>query len=239
MSEDEIYRNYTSTSMLVNIDEDGMTKLCKAWFKTMLTRYLPIDKKATILDLGCGYGRYVMALNEMDYVNTQGIDISESQVCYARDKMRLSNIKKADALEFLKGKINEYDCILAFDILEHLAEDKLLDLAGLIFCSLKPGGTLIVRVPCAISPFVPNRHWDLTHKRAFTTHSMEQLLLNSGFRAMTHHETLPHLHGVASVVRRIAWAVFFRPFIKIFLLFMHGQTFGGIYTLDMLTVAKK
>lgn len=43
-------------------------------------KYLPKDKNAHILDLGCGMGHYIYALKKMGYCNVAGVDASESNV---------------------------------------------------------------------------------------------------------------------------------------------------------------
>jgi len=41
---------------------------------------LPEDKKAKIIDLGCGNGGFVYWLQQIGYQNAEGIDISAEQI---------------------------------------------------------------------------------------------------------------------------------------------------------------
>src|SRR6185369_16392273 len=108
-----------------------------------------------------------------------------------------------------------------------------------ISSALKPGGVFVVHVPNALSPLSPNRHGDITHLRAYTTHSMEQHLRLGGFVEMRHFELPPHVHGLASAVRRFLWVSLIKPFISAYMLVANSDLMGGIYTTNMLTVARR
>ena len=79
----DFYKNYTTTSMLLGENEHTITNLSIKYFNHHISRHLPHDKKSSILDIGCGFGRYLKALEMNGYPNSFGIDPSEEQISYA------------------------------------------------------------------------------------------------------------------------------------------------------------
>lgn len=237
----ELYDRYTTTSSLADVQNaDSVLTWSKGYFRTNYADKLPQNKSANILEVGCGYGRYLAALSEMGYSNCYGIDLSHEQITYAKTVLQLANVEEADAFEWLAGKVSVYDCILGLDILEHFETNDLLKLGKLIFQALKPGGIVIFQVPNAMSPINPITYGDLTHVRAFTPQSMQQFLLLTGFQPLGYFELLPNLHGIASIVKRFLWCYFLNPLISSYVRLAHGIVFGGrIYTANFFTIAKR
>ena len=235
-----IYKEYTSTSMLMGLNERELTLWSIGYFSVNIGPHLPRNRNARILDIGCGYGRNLLALKQMGYENTQGIDISEEQVDYAQKHLGLSNVELGDAVAMLESAQQaEYDVILLLDVLEHLELDYSIKLLKAIRVALKPGGIFVIQVPNGIAPLSPNFYSDVTHLRAYTSKSMEQHLRLGGFSEMKHFELPPHAHGVASFLRRILWFTIFKPIISFYMLVANSNLMGGIYTINMLTVSHR
>jgi len=116
----DLYKKYTSTSALSG---DLRSKADRAWTTRYIRKsfgnFLPIDKGASILEIGCGFGACLKSLAELGYSNCSGIDLSDEQIRYAIDVLKLNNVQKVDAIEFLRTKANTFNCILALDFLEH------------------------------------------------------------------------------------------------------------------------
>jgi 2-polyprenyl-3-methyl-5-hydroxy-6-metoxy-1,4-benzoquinol methylase len=236
----DFYEKYTSTSSLANVDEVAVLEWSKGFFRAHYSKLLPQDKNAKIVELGCGYGRYIKTLLEMGYTNCYGVDISEEQISYAKNKLGLVNVEQAEAINWLEDKQEKYDCILALDILEHLEIDVLLSMGEKIALALKPGGKLIIQAPNGMSPLNPNRYGDLTHLRAFVAQSAQQLFLNIGLIPSGYFEVAPHIYNVKSGVQRLIWTSLIKPCLSIFVLLMHGRIFGGpIFTSNLIAVATK
>lgn len=235
----DVYKNYTSTAMLVGQDEQALTRWSIGYFTANIEPHLPRKKDARILEIGCGYGRNIKALQKLGYTDVRGIDISEEQIEYAIQRLGLANVAVEDAINSLADTKEMYDAILLLDVLEHLELEYSVKLIQLIKSALKPGGVFVIQVPNAMAPLSPNRHWDITHLRAYTTHSMEQHLRLGGFSEMKHFELPPHIHGVASFIRRILWASLVKPLIGAFMLIANSDLMGGIYTTNMLTIVRR
>jgi SAM-dependent methyltransferase len=145
--------------------------------------WLPRDKTVAILDLGCGIGETLTGLHAAGYANLTGIDAAEVQLASAR-KLLPGDISlyQADALEFLRAHKEQYDLIIAYDLIEHFTKDEAIELCDAVFSSLRPGGTFVVKVPnsgCILGMF--GRDIDFTHLAGYTDLSLFQLLDATGF----------------------------------------------------------
>lgn len=240
-NKNELYERYTSTSSLASgVDDEAVLTWSKGYFRAHYSHLLPQDKNAKILEVGCGYGRYIAALSEMGYTNCYGIDLSSEQVAYAKTVLQLTNLEEADALDWLDGKDTMFDCILGLDILEHFQTDDLLKLGEKIYKALKPGGIVIFQVPNGMSPLNPIIYGDLTHVRAFTPQSMQQFFLHVGFVPSGYFDIPPYVHGIKSAMQRAIWSGIVKPFLSIWVRILHGRVMGGrIYSSNFITFAKK
>jgi SAM-dependent methyltransferase len=165
--------------------------------------------------------------------------VSEEQVAYAREELKLTNVARDDAARWLETRRARFACILALDVLEHLETVALLSVVRAAREALRPGGCLVVHVPNALAPMSPLRYADLTHVRAFTSGSLAQLFRASGLVPRAFRETPPHARGPAGIVRRIAWKLALRPAVKAWMLAANGDAMGGIYTANMIAVAER
>ena len=234
----DIYKNYTSVAVFANENE---AEAFSAWGELYFTRrilpYFPLRKDASILEIGCGYGRYLTVLANLGYTHAYGIDISEEQIAYAQQKLGLTNVAQADALTFLETHAGQYDVVMLLDVAEHLSVDYATELLTLARQRLHSGGQLIIQVPNAMAPLSPNYHGDITHAQLYSPRTMSQLLTLSGFRQFQHYELPPIPHGLKSHARALLWKNLLKPVIKGFLLAANGESAGGIYTSNFLTVA--
>lgn len=82
-----------------------------------------------------------------------------------------------------------FSAILAFDIIEHISNEK--QLVSDLFRLCKPGGVLIGSVPHDNDKFLPaynltfNHRRDMTHKRYYIPETLHQTLTNAGFSDIT------------------------------------------------------
>lgn len=147
-----------------------------------LERFLPLDKSARILDVGCGCGHFLSYLKNKGYLDASGIDVSPQQVDYC---VKTAGVRAslANASEFLKDKAGHYDFISMMSMLEHLPKDSVVPMLRAACSSLRGGGTLIVVVPNMSSIIASAlRYRDFTHECGFTETSLNQVLWMAGFR---------------------------------------------------------
>jgi SAM-dependent methyltransferase len=236
----DLYRRYTSTTVLPEgTDARALLAWSRAYFAAHVAPWLPADRHASIAEVGCGWGRYLAALAAAGYTHCEGVDVSDEQVAYARDTMKLTNVTRGDAVAWLETRGDRFDCVLALDVLEHLDNDALVGLAHAVRTALRPGGRLIVHVPNALAPLSPLRYADLTHVRAFTVGSLAQLFRAAGLVPRAFRETAPHGDGPAARVRRLVWKGVLRPAVRGWMLAANGDAMGGIYTANVVAVAER
>ncbi|MFQ5672109.1 MAG: glycosyltransferase [Nitrospinales bacterium] len=162
-----------------------------------------------ILEIGCGAGMTGRALKERPGVFVAGIERAARAAQQARqalDDVVEGNIETM-ALPYEE---NSFDCIIAADVLEHLA-DPLAVLKKLMRC-LKPEGTVVASIPNVQFFGVVQRliegNWtyqkegilDETHLRFFTYREIEKLFCAAGLDIIRVDETLdPQYESVAGV----------------------------------------
>ena len=145
-----------------------------------------------VLDLGCASGRLGEALKARGIAReVDGVELSETAAAEARG--RLDRVWAADLAELDWAEIpDDYDVIIAADVLEHLADPWAT--LRILRHHLAPGGTVVASIPNV-------RYWkvvfdllvrgefryvdegilDRTHLRFFTRTSIRRLFADSGY----------------------------------------------------------
>lgn len=177
--------------------------------KSLITKHIPPNKGARIVDLGCGHGAYLHFLKQAGYHDVQGIDVSAEQVELAQ-RLGVPEVQQDDLNTFLEcAKSTSVNVVLLIDVLEHLNRSELFDTLDEVYRILKPGGRCIAHVPNAEGLFgMRIRYGDLTHELAFAPKSAQQLFATIGFEKIQCHEDRPVIHNLKSFARRIIWDVF-------------------------------
>ena len=79
----------------------------------MYKQYLPKDKSSLILDLGCGYGEMVGALQDQNYINVSGYDVGEDQIKKGIE-LGVKNISVLEINKFILIKMNTLNMTLLY-----------------------------------------------------------------------------------------------------------------------------
>jgi 2-polyprenyl-3-methyl-5-hydroxy-6-metoxy-1,4-benzoquinol methylase len=201
-----LYKNYPRPDLDWMVVSVEMQRRISKSFEYRLGKWLPDDKKAKILDVGCGGGELIHFLQQCGYSNVYGIDISASQVEVARQL--IDNVLQTDALEFLAHTEESFDLIISMDVIEHLEKDEALKFIELIHKRLADAGRVVLQTPNGASPFVgPVRYGDFTHSICFTPVLLVQLMSRAGFDVCEVREVEPVRLGYSllSTVRYIVW----------------------------------
>lgn len=171
----------------------------------VISNYIPHKKDALIIDLGCGFGKYIYRLKANGYTNVKGVDISAEQV-EAAHKSGIPEIEQGELLPFIKKQPDKIDVVLLMDIIEHLSRQEIFDPIEEIKKKLSESGKIILHVPNAEGIFgMRVRYGDLTHEVSFTPSSIHQLFNTFGFRKTDVFEDKPVIHSITSFFRRIVW----------------------------------
>lgn len=108
------------------------------YFRKNYLKYMPENRSACIVDLGCGMGHFLNFARKSGYKNVVGCDASKECVDFC--KKRKFEVVQKSIFTFLKGKENCYDTIVFNDVIEHLYKDEIIEILDLIYTALKPGG---------------------------------------------------------------------------------------------------
>jgi len=232
----ELYQNYVSVQTPDWLE--GGSREFAVWAGGVLKHlrgWLPADKSAKCLDLGCGSGRFLQTLRAAGYCNIHGVDLGPQAIEIARSKGL--DVTHADFREYLHNSPGRFDLITAFDVIEHFAKDELLDVLRLFRDHLKPGGRLILQTPNALSPWgLSYRYHDLTHEWIFDPHCLIAALALAGFAQQQVREVPPYVHGFKSGVRWLLWKLIWGG-CAVWNLAETGSTQGGIYTRNLLCIS--
>ena len=198
---------------------------------------LPLSRTARCLDLGCGAGDLLLALKSLGFRQLIGVDLGPEQVAIAR--ARGVSVVQASIPAYLQSSDESFDLIFAFDVIEHFTKDEVLDLLGLIWRHLNPGGRLIIQTPNALSPWAAHyRYHDLTHEVMFDPFCLESTLRLSAFTEVKLREVGPYAHGIVSAARWTLWKVVKAGY-TVLNCIESGNSHGGLYTRNMLVSALK
>lgn len=179
-----IYRDYAS-----NLEDLRMRKsdgkeaaTIRKYIKRNYMHAFPKDKNADILDVGCGQGHYIQGIMSFGYKNVKGIDTSESNIDYCKNKGYYAEL--ADAIEYFNLSDELYDVIVFNDIIEHFTKNEIMDILGTMKNHLKNGGVLIIKTLNVANPFtgLTGRYMDFTHEIGFTEHSLKMVCKAVGYK---------------------------------------------------------
>ena len=236
---DRVYGKYLTTHVIPregDITPDTLEGRARVWRRTF-KRFLPRNRSARLVDLGCGYGSIVWWLQREGFASASGVDVSTEQV-EAGKRLGIAGVEQGDIGEFLRDKKACYDVIFARDILEHFRKEEVLEILSLCYHSLTEGGLLILQTPNAESPFYGRiRYGDFTHEIAFTASSLSQLLRMTGFQKMRFYPTPPVINGLEGLARFALWKVI-EAWYK-FLIYVEIGRGERIVTQDIITVTEK
>ena len=119
------------------------------WFRSRNQIILWVFRKyagtfKNFLEVGCGTGFVLNAIrNSYPNVKLHGSEYFEEGLTHARKRVPTANFSKLDARKMTDEE--RFDCIGAFDVIEHIKEDKLV--LSRLSRALKKGGVLLITVP--------------------------------------------------------------------------------------------
>ncbi|MCB9849354.1 MAG: class I SAM-dependent methyltransferase [Phycisphaerales bacterium] len=151
---------------------------------------LHLMPEATILDVGCGYGRNLRLLREIGLQAT-GVDVNEDAVAANRaDGFDCISIR-----EFEKSS-TQYDFMVFSHIIEHFTPSNLLAFMDNYLSRLKTGGHLLIATPL----MSPRFYDDFDHVRPYPPYAIDMMFTRE--RGQTQYASRHKLEGVDIRVRR-------------------------------------
>jgi len=241
----KLFLNYIKTQLgqihpVKNIP--GEYKLFVEYFCKNYSHLLPSEKKALILDFGCGMGHFLYFLQKSGYKNYKGIDISPEAVefCLKNKLGNKRNIQYAGGEEYLKRVKEKYDVVVMNDVIEHIEKKRIISVLSLIRERLKERGRLIVKTPNLANPVTggSSRYFDFTHTIGFTEESLQQVFRLAGFEKIKiYPQNIWVFNPLVNFVGRGlqgTFNLFFR-----FLFLLYGRKTTKIFTKHMIAVVEK
>lgn len=195
------YNSYLSTHPFYSSNSFNLDGSFR-FFNTNYLKFLPSEKAARILDIGCGTGDFLSYLNSNNYTNYLGIDISKEQI----DHCKIHVTKKVQLINnlnvFLGENKNSFDFILMNDVIEHIEKEEIIDTLSLVLASLKENGVVVIRTVNLKNRWgMAVRYMDFTHTVGFTEESIRQVMLTTGFKNVSLASEIHPVHDIKSFVR--------------------------------------
>ena len=188
MHSDETYDSY--------LDWKKWNRGCieKAWqsryFKKEIKR-AELSSFKSVLEIGFGNGEFLAWARKCG-ANVVGIEVIDDLVERSRAEgfeTYLWNAAKSNGVHNpLKGQ--KFDCVVGFDVIEHLRIEELLSVLSHFEELLNPGGKIIFRFPNGESPFsalIFNN--DHTHRTLFTRRKLQYICINTSFEVASYRNS--------------------------------------------------
>ncbi len=186
---DSFYIHYEHS--LLPISEETYYSRHAHYFKKVDAWAGDRDKAAlTIVDLGCGDGMWLKALEKRGYKPT-GVDSNEQMLASARNNVIEGKLYLQDAVSFLQEQgEGTLDMISSFHMIEHMEPIELFEFFEACERTLKPGGLFILETPNPKNILVATEQFymDVTHKHIIPWELLEFLMKDFGFEQI---ETVP------------------------------------------------
>ena len=112
----------------------------------LVCQKLALREGERVLDVGCGWGSFVIHAATRHGVSAVGITLSEHQAQLARERARAAGV--ADRVEFRVADYREvsdgpFDAIASIGMVEHVGEEQIDVYARRLWSLLRPGGRLL------------------------------------------------------------------------------------------------
>jgi 2-polyprenyl-3-methyl-5-hydroxy-6-metoxy-1,4-benzoquinol methylase len=234
-----IYSKYHTTQSGRDKDIEILLHKQADFFSKEILPFFPDSKKCSILDIGAGNGSFLLACKQNGYTNCIGLDLSPEQVKIGQS-FGINELLEADALNWMKQNPGKYDVVTAFDLVEHLTKDELMEMISAIVNSLKPGGIFIFRTPNLDCPLPnPYARGDFSHETFLNKHSATQLLYANGFNSVSISEGLIQTNSPFKEMVRKSFMGIYRICFKIKLFTLGYVSSDILITPNLIAVAKK
>jgi SAM-dependent methyltransferase len=129
------------------------------------------------MEIGCGTGHLLShVITASPHLETSGSDVLEAGLKYAAARVPRVTFYQIDARQMPFEE--EFDVVGAYDVLEHIEEER--QVLAEIFRALKPGGGAILTVPQHSFLWGPADEYS-RHKRRYTRSGLVETVKATGF----------------------------------------------------------
>lgn len=210
------------------------------WF----ARHTSLDlRTASIFEIGSGPGNFYGFLKNSGVVRYEGCDPGTHPIAQFRLLFPevAKNVHQENALARLRARKKDGpDCVIAFNVLEHLEMDYFTDLFAEVVAQLASGGEFWIRVPCAesiLSLYV--LYGDLTHRRLFTLANFRTLAEMYGLRIAAFEGKKVRVLKFKDVIRFVCNRCLYLLNRLLFAFEIGVRKESGVFSTDILVILKK
>jgi len=141
----------------------------------VIDRYVPTNDNHKILDIGCGSGLMLNALEQIG--DTYGMDMSDDAINFSKEIFS-GTVKKGMLPDSIPYDEGYFSLVVALDVIEHVNDDRASLTA--IRSHIAEGGMAVISVPACM--FLWSEHDVLNeHKRRYTLEELKGKLIDAGF----------------------------------------------------------
>lgn len=162
-----------------------------------IARHTNLSQLSNILDIGCGSGLMLNALEQIG--NTSGMDMSDDAIQFSQE-IFMGRIEKGYLPNNVPYPKKQFDLITALDVIEHIDDD--VQSLKTIKSLLSPHGTAIITVPAYM--FMWSHFDELNeHKRRYTLTELKNKLEQADLKIekISYYNML--LFPIAYLVRKL------------------------------------
>jgi len=112
-------------------------------------RKLGLKEGMTVLDIGCGWGSFLIHAAQKYGVRGKGVTVSSEQCKYAQEKVKRLGLEKMVDVQLMDfrdlNEIGHYDTIASFEMMEHIGIKNHRCFLQIVEKLLKPGGRFVLQ----------------------------------------------------------------------------------------------
>lgn len=228
-------------SHLTNVGDSQISKKRKIdYIDYNFGKYLNIDRKLEVLEIGPGIGALPEFLNNKKMYSIDIIDNDSSVIDYIRSKYKIRNSFKTNDIRAIDAKLKKYDYVFMLQVFEHIPRSQYKSVLNTLVKHLKKDGKIIIMVPNGGNPLnMLERYHDIQHENAFTEDSLKELKYHCDLKGVsmeTYSYNIPP-NSVINIIRIIAQKLL-HLFI-ILLIIINGGVFQYIMTPNITLIISK
>lgn len=195
------YKDYNLHLKNTVIKSKRQFEIYENYYRKNLLKFLPTDKRITIVDIGCGLGHFLYFLKKNNFQNIQGIDLVEENVKFCKKKG--FKVMQKDIFNYIKSTKEKSDLFVLSNFLEHFSYNQIIEIINSLSDLLNDEGKIIIIIPnCNNILGLATYFSDITHKSPLTEKSFEDLILKTRIKKYSFHNLIvyPNIPIIDSLI---------------------------------------